>query len=506
MIPLASLILMSLSSAPDPAPTSAAPAAPTSAPATPSVEIVRVARPGVPVVHLRVLVLSGSADDPPGKEGLAAFTGALLRRGTRSHSREALDEALDRIAATISVQVQKEFTVLSGLTLRRNLEEFLPLFASVLLEPRLDPAELEKLKVDQIDAVEAVRQSDEALSREVFQQELYAGHPYGHLDAGSLSSIRSFTLEDVRGFYDAHYRRGNVIGGLAGAVDDALESRLRADLERLPEGEVRRPARPAPRLSGRRAVLVEQEGRTQTHMRVGHPIAVNRAHPDYAALRVANAYLGQHRQTTGRLFQAVREKRGLAYGAYSYVEHFVGAGGPIKVSAPNLARRQQAFHFWTYPRAENAAFVLKLGIAELEDLARVGVPEEELAPVRDSVRNAFPFEIETAARELSLELDDRIYGIRGFAARFPAEVAALTPDKVREAARRHFRPADLLIVMVCPDAEALRRQLLSGDAPLIYPSGVDAAPLAADDARVRSLDLKLKPESIKILKAAELFR
>jgi zinc protease len=502
MIPLAPLILMSLLSAPDPAP--AAISSPT--PAAPTVEIVRVSRPGVPVVHLRAIVLSGSADDSPGKEGLAAFTGALLRRGTRTHTREELDEALDRLAATLTVQVQKEFTVVSGLTLRRNLDEFLRLFASVLLEPRFDATEIDKLKIDQIDAIEQVRQSDEALSREVFQQELYAGHPYGHLDAGTLSSIRSFTLEDVRAFYASHYVRGNALGGVAGDADEALERRLRADLERLPERSVRHPARPAARLSGRRAVLVEQEGRTQTHLRVGHPIEVTRAHADYAALRVANAYLGQHRQTTGRLFQTVREKRGLAYGAYSYIEHFLGMGGPGRFPASNLARREQAFHFWTYPRAENAAFVLRLGIAELEDLARVVVPEEELPLVRDSVRNAFPFELETAARELSLELDDRIYGTRGFAARFPAEVAALTADKVREAARRHFRPADLLIVMVCPDAEALRRQLLSGDAPLIYPSGVDPAPLAADDARVRALDLKLKPESIKIVKAADLFR
>jgi zinc protease len=497
MTPLAALTLMSLLSAPDPAPERAAPAA---------VEIVRVSRPGVPVVHVRALILSGSADDPPGKEGLAAFTGSLLRRGTRTHTREELDEALDRIAATLSVQVQKEFTIVSGLTLRRNLDEFQRLFAAVLLEPRFDPAEVEKLKIDQADTIEAVRQSDEALSREVFQQELYAGHPYGHLEAGTLSSIRAFTLEDVRAFYRTHYVRGNVVGGLAGDADAELESRLRADLERLPEGSVTRPARRPPRLSGRRAVLVQQEGRTQTHMRVGHPIEVTRAHADYAALRLANAYLGQHRQTTGRLFQTVREKRGLAYGAYAYIEHFLGTGGPVKLAVPNLARREQAFHYWTYPRSENAAFVLRLGLYEMQRLSDGGISEGEFALVRDSVRNAFPFELETAARELSLALDDRIYGSRGFAARFPSELAALPPEKVRDAARRHLRPDDLLIVMVCPDAEALRRQLLSGEAPLIYPSGVDPAPLAADDARVRALELKLRPESIQILKAADLFR
>lgn len=470
------------------------------------VEIVQVARPGVPVVHVRVLVLSGSAQDPPGKQGLAAFTAGLLRRGTRSLARERLDEELDQIAASIEVQVQKDFTVIGGVTLRRNLDPFYRILSEVLLAPRFDAAEFEKLKADQIDAVEAVRQSDEGLAREVFFQELYAGHPYGHLDAGTLSSIRSFTLEDVLGFHRAHYLRGNVIGGLAGDVDAALAERLRKDLESLPAGAPKRALPRAPKVSGRRAVLVEKEGRTQTHLRVGHPIEVTRSHPDYAALRLANSYLGQHRAPIGRLYRAVREERGLSYGAYSYIEHFLGAGGPIKLPLPNLARRQQAFNFWIYPRSENAAFVLKLGIREVEALAREGVPAARFEDARAYVRNSFAFEVETAARELAMALDDRVYGSREFAKRFPEEVAALTPERVREAARRHLRPGDLLVVAVVPDAEAFRRQIVSGEAPVIYPSGVDPSPLGKDDAAVRSLDLRFEPEKVRIVKAADLFR
>jgi len=470
------------------------------------IEIIRMARPGVPVVHFRVLILSGSADDPRGKEGLAAFTAALLRRGTRSLTRQALDEALDQLAASIGVQVQKEFTVISGVTLRRNVEEFHRIFRDVLLEPRFDAAEIEKLKTDQLDAVESVRESDEGLAREVFFQELYAGHPYGHLDAGTHSSIRSFTLEDVRGFYRAHYLRDNVVGGLAGDADEALALRLRRDLESLPGGEVKRAGRPAGREQGRRAVLVEKEGRTQTHMRVGHRIDVTRAHPDYAALRLANSHLGQHRAPIGRLYQVVREMRGLSYGAYSYIEYFLGAGGPIKLALPNLARREQAFNFWIYPRSENAAFVLKLGIGELEALARDGVPADGFDATRAYVRNSFAFEIETPARELALALDDRVYGSNGFASRFPDEVGGLTPEKAREAARRHLSSENLLIVAVVPDAGLFKKQLLSGEAPLIYPSGSDSSALEKEDARVRALDLRLKPESIRIIKAADLFR
>ena len=512
MIPGALALMMLMAASDSPARrASGGPAAPEpSASGRPAgargVEIVTVARPGVPVVHFRVLILSGSADDPPGKEGLASFTAELLRRGTRTLTRAQIDDSLDQIAASVQAQVQKEFTIVSGVTLRRNLDEFYRIFSEVLLAPRLDPAEIEKLKADQIDAVEAVRQSDEALAREVFFQELFSGHPYGHLDVGTASAIRSFTLADVRGFYRAHYVRGNVVGGLAGDVDAAVAARLRRDLERLPEGNVARPGRRPPAASGRRAVLVEKEGRTQIHLRAGHRIEVTRAHPDYAALRLANSYLGQHRGTTGRLFQVVREQRGLSYGAYSYIEYFVGYAGPMKLPLPNLARREQAVNFWIYPRSENAMFALKLGVSELTALAQGGIPETHFAETRDFTRNAFAFEIETPARELGMELDDRVYGSRGFAQRFPDEVAHLTPEKARQAARRHLRPDDLLVVAVVPDAKEFRRQLLAGEAPVIYPSGFDARPLEADDARVRAFPFTLTSEAIKIVQAADLFR
>jgi zinc protease len=258
-------------------------------------------------------------------------------------------------------------------------------------------------------------------------------------------------------------------------------------------------------MSGRRVVLVRKEGRTQTHLRIGHPIGVTRAHPDYAALRLANTHLGRHRSSIGRLYQVVREQRGLSYGAYSYAEYFHGAPGPAG-PLPEVARGNQTFHMWIYPRSENAAFVLKLALREMEALNRDGVPGDRFNDVRDFACNSFAFEVETPAQQLAIELEDRFYGIRSFARRFPDEVSRLTAAGVGKAASRHLHPEHLLIVAVAPDAEKLKRQILSEEAPLIYPSGVDAAPLAGQDSAVRALQLGIEPDSIEILEAADLFR
>ncbi len=469
-------------------------------------EIISVPGSGVPVIHFRLIIRAGAAEDPPGREGLASFTAKLLRRGTRSFDRDRLDDALDQNAAVLETRVQREYTVIQGITLKRNLDEFYRILVEMLLEPRFDPGELEKLKADQIDAVEAVCQSDEALGREVFFQEMFCGHPYGHLSVGNLSSIRSITLEDVRNFHAEHYVRAKLIVGLAGAIEPELEQRLRGDLEKMPAGKMERSPRTEAELSGRRVVLVEKEGLTQTNLLIGHPSPVTRAHADYTALMLANTQLGRHRNSMGRLYQVVREQRGLSYGAYSYTEHFLATPGPATSSPSDLARGNQAFHMWIYPRSENAAFVLKLAIREMEALKRAGVPDDRFEDVRNFTRNSFAFDIETPARRLAMELDDRIYGMQDFAGRFPDEVSRITRTEVNEAAARHLRPQDLLIVAVAPDAGKLREQILSEDAPLIYPSGVDASSLASDDAQVRAVKLGIDPSSIKVLKATDLFR
>ncbi|MEE8538039.1 MAG: insulinase family protein, partial [Acidobacteriota bacterium] len=104
-------------------------------------EFISVPGTGVPVIHFRLLIRAGAAEDPPGREGLASFTAKLLRRGTRSLDRDCFDDALDQIAAVLETRVQREYTVIQGITLKRNLDEFYRILVDMLLEPRFDPRE-----------------------------------------------------------------------------------------------------------------------------------------------------------------------------------------------------------------------------------------------------------------------------------------------------------------------------------------------------------------------------
>ncbi|MFQ6110384.1 MAG: M16 family metallopeptidase, partial [Candidatus Aminicenantales bacterium] len=97
--------------------------------------IVLVRKEETPVIHFRLLLLSGSAHDPEGKEGLAHLTSHLMKRGTASFSRNEIEETLDFIASDISISCQKDLTIFSGRTLVQNLETFYRLFLEVLLQP-----------------------------------------------------------------------------------------------------------------------------------------------------------------------------------------------------------------------------------------------------------------------------------------------------------------------------------------------------------------------------------
>ena len=470
------------------------------------VAIFTVRKDQIPVIYFRVMLMAGSADDPAGKKGLASFTANLMRRGTASYSRRDIEDTLDYIASDLWISCQKDTIVFGGRTIADDLEKFYDIFSEVLLKPSFDEEEIEKLKADQIDEIEAVRQQDEALAREAFNNFIYSGHPYDHLDAGTISSIKSFTRQDVLNFYREHFRREKFLGGLAGAIPDWLTRSMKDDLSSFPSGGILRKIDRTAIPGGKKVLIIEKEGRSQTHLRIGHPIPVTRRDPAYFPLLLANNFLGKHRVSIGKLYNEVREKRGLSYGAYSYIEHFLGTSGPIKLPLPNLARREQYFSMWIYPKAENAKFVLKLALKEMNDLVMRGIEDRKLEEAKIFTVNNFPFEVETPDRELAMKLDDILYGSRDLAANFEKNVRSVTPDDLKKAVRDFLFPDRVAIAALVSDGEQFIDNLLSPETAIEYPSGVDPRILEREDSVIKSYDLRLRREDFKIVKASELFQ
>ncbi len=315
-----------------------------------------------PLVALRLVLRAGSQDDPRGKEGLAALTAAMVAEGGTKEL--AYDQVLEKfypMAASLSGSCRKEVTVFSGEVHRDNLAAYQAIATAMLTRPRFDPEDFERLRNEAIDYVsKSLRgNNDEELGKWTLQVALYKGHPYGHVDRGTVQALKAITLDDVKAFHRAHYHRGNLRVGLAGGADKGALARIETDVASLPAPQVDPPDLPRPEAPRGLDVTIVEKPADATAISVGFPINITRSDDDFYALAVANSYLGEHRTFNGRLMQDLRSRRGLNYGDYSYIEDFIQEG-MTRFPVPNNPRRQQAFTIWLRPvPRDKAVFALR---------------------------------------------------------------------------------------------------------------------------------------------------
>ena len=237
----------------------------------------------------------------------------------------------------------------------------------------------------------------------------------------------------------------------------------------------------------------------------GFPIDVRRGHPDYPALLVAQAWLGPHRSSGGRLFERMRQIRGLNYGDYAYIEHFPNGMFAMEPD-PNIARQQQVFQIWIRPvETPTAHFALRLGMYEVNRFVTDGLNEQGFQEAKNFVSKNVNLLTRTKSAELGYAIDSQFYGIPNYNTYIREAVAKLTRDDVNRAIRRHLRSDRMIVVAIAEDAEGLKSKLLSSDpSPMTYNSP-KPDDIVAEDKIVSSWNLRLKPEAVRIIQGDTVF-
>ncbi len=237
----------------------------------------------------------------------------------------------------------------------------------------------------------------------------------------------------------------------------------------------------------------------------GHPISVRRSDPDFVALWLARAWLGEHRASNGRLYNRIREVRGMNYGDYAYVEAFP-RGMYQFFPDPNRARRAQLFEVWLRPlRPEQAVFGLKLALYELRQLIEHGIPAEEFEATREYLAKNVYVLTKTQDQQLGYALDSEYFGIGEYTAYIRTELEKLTVERVNAAVRKNLSADDLHVVIITSDAEAMRAELLSSAPPTISYDGEKPPELLAEDAIVGAYPLSLTPDRIVVTPVESIF-
>lgn len=485
------------------APLPPVPATPLKQPAP--MQLVVQQTPENPIVSFRLVFHSGSVDDPKGKEGLTALTAHLLAEGgTKKLTSAQLLEALFPMAAELDVVTDKEFTTFSGRVHKDFLPRFLEIFTDVLLEPRYDPSEFERLRTDALNTIrnELRNENDEELGKVALDALLYRGHPYEHFVGGTVKGLQAVTLEDVKAHARRIFTQDRVVVGLAGPVDDALKKSVTSRLSSLPAtGAPRVELPPVPVMPGRAVVL--QKPTLSTAVSMGYVTPMRRGDPDYFPVAFALSYLGEHRQSHGVLFQELRERRGLNYGDYAYAEHFTEQRGTT-YSLPNIARTQQDLTLWIRPVVPaNAVFATHGTVYYLDQLVRQPMPRDRFELVRGFLLSYTRLWEQTDQRRLGYAIDSLFYGTPNFLEQYRKALSDMTPESVQEALRRRVHPESLSFAFVTQDAPALVNALKSQKVqPLNYASAKPPDLLEVDKAILQQ-PIPLKPEAIELIPASE---
>jgi zinc protease len=465
-----------------------------------------------PIVALRVVFHAGSSDDPAGLEGLTRLTARLMVEGGAGDlSHREIAERLYPMAAELVVRTGRDQTVFSARVHRDHLKTFLPILEDILARPRLPREHLERLRAQALSALtlELRGNDDEELGKEALQAMIYARHPYAHPALGSERGLRAIQLADVERHRRTVLCGGRAAVGVAGAFPDGLPERLRRHVAGLRFAECQGRAQlPAPALpEGARMWVVHKPEAGSVAMSLGLPVELTPAHPDYPALVLAAAYLGQHRQFVGRLMRKMRSDRGLNYGNYAYAEHFAQDGW-TRFPLPNVARRQQYFSIWIRPvRAPQAHFALRMAVRELGLFVREGMTDEDVARVRRFAEPYYAQYVQTGSRRLGFALDDVFYGAaRPWYERLVEGWRNLTAAEVNAAIARHVDLRRLRVVAVHPDAGAFADEVAAGTpSPIEYTAEVDAA-VRTEDQAIQAYPVGIPRQRIHVVPATHLFR
>ncbi len=398
----------------------------------------------VPLVAVTAILRGGALVDPEGRSGLASLLASLLEKGAGGRNAAQFAEAIDASGGLLSSRADLESITISGSFLARDADLMVELLADMLLRPDLEQTEFDKLRERSINFIRAAKDTNlNALLPIYGQAFLFGAHPYGNPVSGSESSLAAIRHADVRDYYEQQLGGDRLVVAVTGDFDAAaMVAKLTAAFGNWQPAAAPLPDVPrASPQSGRRVLLIDKPGATQTYFWLGN-VGVARNYEKRAALDIANTVFGG--RYTSMLNTELRMKSGLTYGAQSQLSRASRPGSLASVS---------------YTPTETTFEAIDKALGVLDRLRAAGVDQEALASARNYILGQFPTTLETAA-QLGRQLAAlAAFGLDvGYINGYGQALMATDEATVAAVIQAVYPSPDDLVFVLLGDAEAIRER------------------------------------------------
>ncbi|WP_047149058.1 pitrilysin family protein [Aquamicrobium sp. LC103] len=385
----------------------------------------------VPIVTIRFAFEGGSTQDPAGREGIANLMTGLFDEGAGELDSDAFQERLDEVGADMRFNAGRDAIYGSMRMLAEERGAAFELLQLAVDSPRFDQAPVDRIRSQILTGILADERDPQSQGRQEFAKALYGDHPYARRSDGTPDTLKAITLDDLHAQHDRLFARSNLHVAVVGAIDaEALKTELDRVFGNLPEKDGRTPVNEADLKLDQQVAY--NYPLPQASLQLVYP-GVKRDDPQFFAAYLMNHILGGG-TFSSRLFNEVREKRGLAYGVGSALHNSDYASTLV---------------IGTSTRSDRAAETLELIRAEIRRMAEEGPTPEELAGAKTFVIGAYPInnlDSSSAIARTLVELQKDDLGI-DYIDRRADLINAVTLDEVKAAAQRLLtsEPASLII-------------------------------------------------------------
>ncbi|HEX6958603.1 MAG TPA: pitrilysin family protein [Ferrovibrio sp.] len=395
------------------------------------IEVWFVREPSIPMLALNAAWRGGAASEPADKQGLASLTTALLTEGAGDLGPDDFQNALRKQAIALDFDADRDYVTLSLRTLSEHRERAFELLRMAMTAPRFEDEPINRIKAGARVSYERSRSNPNALAGERFSKAAFGDHPYGRRTSATAESLERIGREDFVAFSRQVLARDDLLIAAVGDIaPEELARLVDESFGKLPEkAQVTLPPRVAPKTPASPAVVSFPV--PQSVVLIGAP-GIAREDPDWYAASVLNQVLGGAGMSS-RLFEELREKRGLVY----------------SVGTQLIPYKSAALFSGSFATSnKDVAAALQLVRDEFKRVAKDGVTEAELQAAKDYLTGSFPLRLTSDAGIAGTLLAMRISGLPiDYIDRYPALVRSVSADDIKRVAHRLFDREDFLVVV-----------------------------------------------------------